>query len=176
MKKITRRNFMAMIAAIAMIFTLAGCNATAPADITYQPETKIIDVDESEKFIANSISYGTTHDGYVQSDFTLINNTKNDIKFTDGDAFFDEESGINYISVKAYFDEKYEKVDLTKDTGTGNLMNQTIGGTDNDMIVNNYVLSGSFYVKEPDEWNNMTLVFTMMVDGEPEEIHFNFAH
>lgn len=176
MNMISRRGFMATIAAIAMTFSLAGCNVKPSDDITYQPETKIIDVDDSEKFIANSISYGITHDGYVQSDFTLINNTNSDIKFTDGDAFFDEDSRINHVSVKAYFDEKYEKVDLIKDSGTGNLMNETIGGTNNDMIVNNYVISGSFYVKEPKDWNNMTLVFTMLVDGQQKEIHFNFSH
>lgn len=175
MKKITRRNFMAMIAAIAMIFTLAGCQATPRVDVTYQPETKIINVGDGENFIANSVSYGITHDGYVQTDFTLINNTGNDIKFTDGDAHFDEESGINYVSVKAYFDEKYEKVDVSKGNGTGNLINESLGGADDDMIIENYVLSGSFYVLEPEDWNDMTLVFTMMVDGEPEEIHFDFA-
>lgn len=172
---ISRRGFMATIAAIAMVFSLAGCNVKPSDDITYQPETRIIDVDDSEKFIANSISYGITHDGYVQSDFTLINNTNSDIKFTADDAAIDAD-GTNLVSIKAYFDEKYERVDVLKDSGTGNLMGVTLSGADDDMIVNNYVVSGSFYVKEPEDWNNMTLVFTMLVDGQQKEIHFNFSH
>lgn len=171
---ISRRGFMATIAAIAMTFALAGCEAKPATDVTYQPSTKIIDVDKGENFIANSVSYGITHDGYVQADFTLVNNTDSDIKFTADDAAIDA-AGTNLVSIKAYFDEKYERVDVLKDSGTGNLMGVTLSGADDDMIVNNYVVSGSFYVKEPEDWNNMTLVFTMLVDGEPVEIQFNFA-
>lgn len=174
MKKISRRGFMAAIAAIAMAFTLSGCKSEPVVDVTYQPSTKTINVEDGESFIANSISYGFTHDGYVQTDFTLVNNTSNDIEFTTGDASVDE-SGTNIISVKAYFDEKYEMVDVLKGSGEDNLMGVTLSGADDDMIVNNCVVSGSFYVKEPDEWNSMTLVFTMMVDGEPEEIQFYFV-
>lgn len=178
MKKISRRAFMGVIGAVMAASMLAGCGCnyqdkTDVTDMTYQPQTKTIVFDDDKAFTINSVGYGTTHDGFIQVDFTMVNNLDNEVKVVEKDTPSAE--GVLNVEVATYFDGNYVPVDPVG-TGEDNLIGKSLKAhSEDDGVISEYSLNGSIYFVEPDEWKTMTVVFTMTVDGDTQEIQFTYS-
>lgn len=177
MKKISRRAFMGAIGAVMAASMLAGCGCnyqdkTDVTDMTYQPQTKTVVFEDDKAFTVNSVGYGTTHDGFIQVDFTMVNNLDETVKIVDE---YEEEPDDLNIKVTTYFDGNYTPV-APVDSGEDNLIDKTLKAhSEKDGVVSEYSLNGSIYFVEPEEWKTMTVVFTVTVDEDTQEIQFTYS-